>query len=82
MLMIVAAPWRWDKYCSKSKLGSFVGSLGWDSAGNDSSSGRFWVALGSLLGHSSVSPMDSSTTDGPPVYEALHGLVQLAGTPA
>ena len=90
MLMTVAAPWRWMNIAprakaEKNKLGRSAGSLGWNSANNDfqiPSSGCFWVAFGSLLGHSWVSPFDLATTDGPPVFEALYGLVQLAGTPA
>ena len=90
MLMTVAAPWRWMNIAprakaEKNKLGSSVGSLGWNSANDDFqilSSGCFWVAFGSLLGHSWVSSIDLATTDGPPVFEALYGLVQLAGTPA
>ena len=87
MLMTVAAPWRWMNIAprakaEKNKLGS---SVGWNSANNDfqiPSSGCFWVAFGSLLGHSWVSTIDLAITDGPPVFEALYGLVQLAGTPA
>ena len=56
--MIVAAPWRWMNIAPRakaetSKLGSSVGSLGWNSADDDlqlPSSGRFWVALRSLPG--------------------------------
>lgn len=60
MLMTVAAPWRWMNIAprakgEKNKLGSSVGSLGWNSA-NNVSKYPAPVAFGLLLGRSEVTP--------------------------